>query len=107
MGAASAGGVGFGGGAGPGAGIVSGREIGGVGAVGVGRGTARGGGGDGRDGAVAGAGGAGVGGVDGALSAALLLGASCAMSVRAGSALSDKSKADGCTSGGDVHSAAT
>jgi hypothetical protein len=81
------------------------RAIGGVGAVGVGRGTARGGG-DGRDGAVAGAGGAGDGDGDGALSAALLLGASCAMSVRAGCGLSDKSKADGCTSGGEVHSAA-
>ena len=81
---------------------------GGEGVAGVGRGAARGGGGTGRAGVAArGEGEAGgEGGGGGVLSAALVRGASSAMSARDGSLRSERSNASVRTSGGEVRSAA-
>jgi len=82
---------------------------GGEGVAGVGRGAARGGGGGtGRAGVAArGEGEAGgEGGGGGVLSAALVRGASSAMSARDGSLRSERSNASVRTSGGEVRSAA-
>ena len=81
---------------------------GGEGVAGVGRGAARGGGGTGRAGVAARGEGetGGEGGGGGVLSAALVRGASSAMSARDGSLRSERSNASVRTSGGEVRSAA-